>query len=215
MVIAHFSLNLPLLCHRQQNDMNFLTILTIAAGLSMDAFAVSVCKGISIKKPDWKQAVTAGLWFGVFQAAMPLAGYYAGLGFINVISSWDHWIAFFLLFLIGVNMLREGMSDLKKEGDEVKDYDANNSLSFKNMLVCAIATSIDALAVGVSFIAFENIDIWAVAAVIGTVTFAMSVIGILAGSKIGSKFAGKAQIAGGVILIIIGIKILLEHLLGI
>lgn len=194
--------------------MNFLTILTIAAGLSMDAFAVSVCKGISIKRPNLKQAVTAGLWFGVFQAAMPLTGYYAGLGFINVISSWDHWIAFFLLFLIGANMLREGISDLKKKGDGIGDYDTNNSLSFKNMLVCAIATSIDALAVGVSFIAFENLNIWAVVSVIGIVTFVMSVVGILAGSRIGSKFAGKAKVAGGVILILIGIKILLEHLLA-
>ena len=179
----------------------------------MDAFAVSVCKGISLKKADWKQAVCVGLWFGFFQALMPLAGYFAGSRFLDLISSWDHWIAFALLLFIGANMIREGLKDAKGNGECCGEC-GHNDLGFKTMLMAAIATSIDALAVGVSFVAISDLNIWTAVGIIGIVTFALSVVGVRAGTHIGKRFAAKAEIAGGVILILIGIKIVLEHCLG-
>ena len=194
--------------------MNFLTIVLIAVGLSMDAFAVSVCKGISLKDADWKQSVQVGLWFGIFQALMPLAGYFAGSRFLDIISSWDHWIAFALLLFIGLNMVREGLKDAKGE-QECFGECGHNDLGFKTMLMAAIATSIDALAVGVSFVAINNLNIWADVGIIGIVTFAFSVVGVGAGTRIGKKFAAKAEITGGIILICIGLKIVLEHTMNI
>ena len=194
--------------------MNFLTIVLIAVGLSMDAFAVSVCKGISLKDADWKQSVQVGLWFGIFQALMPLAGYFAGNRFLDIISSWDHWIAFALLLFIGLNMVREGLKDAKGE-QECFGECGHNDLGFKTMLMAAIATSIDALAVGVSFVAINNLNIWAAVGIIGIVTFAFSVVGVRAGTRIGKKFAAKAEITGGIILICIGLKIVLEHTMNI
>ena len=194
--------------------MNFLTIVLIAVGLSMDAFAVSVCKGISLKDADWKQSVQVGLWFGIFQALMPLAGYFAGNRFLDIISSWDHWIAFALLLFIGLNMVREGLKDAK-EKPECCGECGHNDLGFKTMLMAAIATSIDALAVGVSFVAINNLNIWAAVGIIGIVTFAFSVVGVRAGTRIGKKFAAKAEITGGIILICIGLKIVLEHTMNI
>ena len=194
--------------------MNFLTIVLIAVGLSMDAFAVSVCKGISLKDADWKQSVQVGLWFGIFQALMPLAGYFAGNRFLDIISSWDHWIAFALLLFIGLNMVREGLKDAK-EKPECCGECGHNDLGFKTMLMAAIATSIDALAVGVSFVAINNLNIWAAVGIIGIVTFAFSVVGVGAGTRIGKKFAAKAEITGGIILICIGLKIVIEHTMNI
>ncbi|MGN0190638.1 MAG: manganese efflux pump MntP family protein, partial [Candidatus Cryptobacteroides sp.] len=188
-------------------------IVLIAVGLSMDAFAVSVCKGISLKNANWKQSAYVGLWFGIFQALMPLAGYFAGSRFLDIISNWDHWIAFILLFLIGANMIREGISDTKG-GNDCCDSCGKQDLGIRTMFMAAIATSIDALAVGVSFVAIKDLNIWAAVAVIGLVTFAFSAVGVRAGSHIGKKFAGKAEIIGGVILICIGLKIVLEHTLG-
>ena len=194
--------------------MNFLTIVLIAVGLSMDAFAVSVCKGISLKDADWKQSVQVGLWFGIFQALMPLAGYFAGNRFLDIISSWDHWIAFALLLFIGLNMGRAGLKDAKGKPECCGEC-GHNDLGFKTMLMAAIATSIDALAVGVSFVAINNLNIWAAVGIIGIVTFAFSVVGVGAGTRIGKKFAAKAEITGGIILICIGLKIVLEHTMNI
>ena len=194
--------------------MNFLTIVLIAVGLSMDAFAVSVCKGISLKEADWKQSVQVGLWFGLFQALMPLAGYFAGSRFLDLISSWDHWIAFALLLFIGLNMVREGLKDAK-EKPECCGECGHNDLGFKTMLMAAIAPSIEALAVGVSFVAINNLNIWAAVGIIGIVTFAFSVVGVGAGTRIGKKFAAKAEISGGIILICIGLNIVLEHTMNI
>ena len=180
----------------------------------MDAFAVSVCKGISVKDADWKQSAQVGLWFGLFQALMPLAGYFAGNRFLDIISSWDHWIAFALLLFIGLNMVREGLKDAKGE-QECFGECGHNDLGFKTMLMAAIATSIDALAVGVSFVAISDLNIWAAVGIIGIVTFAFSVVGVRAGTRIGKKFAAKAEITGGIILICIGLKIVLEHTMNI
>lgn len=187
--------------------MDFLTLFLLSAGLAMDAFAVSVCKGLAMKKTDFTQAVIVGLWFGGFQALMPVAGYYAGISFMELISSWDHWIAFGLLALIGANMIRESFG----KDDEECGKTQGNPLAFKTMLIASIATSIDALAVGVSFAAVNTVNIWYAAAVIGVVTFAFSAFGVKAGHAVGKKMADKAELVGGIILIGIGVKILLEH----
>lgn len=186
--------------------MGFLTLMALAVGLSMDAFAVSVCKGLSMKKAGVKGMAVCGGWFGSFQALMPLIGFLLGSLFANAIVSVDHWIAFGLLALIGVNMLREAFS----EGEEDKEESAD--LSARTMFVLAVATSIDALAVGISLAMAGNVNIWAAVLLIGCTTFLLSAIGVKVGSIFGNKFEKKAQIAGGVILILLGIKILLEHL---
>lgn len=190
--------------------MDFFTLLLLAAGLAMDAFAVSVCKGMSMKKTGIGQALEVGLWFGGFQALMPLIGYFAGISFTNLISAWDHWIAFGLLALIGVNMIRESFHG--DDGESAKP--AGNPLAFKTMLLASIATSIDALAVGVSFAAMDSVNIWYAVSVIGTVTLLFSAAGVKAGHLVGKGMASKAELVGGIILIGIGIKILLEHTLG-
>lgn len=182
--------------------MNLLELFVIAMGLSMDAFAVSVCKGLSLRKLTPKHCLLAGLYFGGFQAAMPAAGYLLGIRFQQMITSIDHWIAFILLGLIGGNMVLES----REQGAHLDD-----SFDVKTMFFLAVATSIDALAVGVTF-AFLNVHIVPAVIFIGAVTFCLSAAGIKVGNVFGNKYESKAELAGGLILIIMGIKILLEHL---
>lgn len=183
--------------------MSTLALFFLAIGLSMDAFAVAVCKGLAMTQITLKKAIIVGLWFGIFQAGMPVIGYVLGSGFQKQISSIDHWIAFILLALIGANMIREALSKTEEE--------ANDSLSFKNMLVLAVATSIDALAIGITF-AFLTVNLPKAIILIGITTFILSIIGVKIGNIFGTKYQSKAEFAGGIILIILGLKILLEHL---
>lgn len=183
--------------------MGFIDIFLIAVALSMDAFAVSICKGLSVKKLSAKHVLTVGVYFGGFQALMPAIGFLLGFKFESFITSIDHWIAFVLLAVIGGNMIREALS---KEEEE-----ANDDFSFKAMLPLAVATSIDALAVGISF-AFLGVDIVTAALLIGVTTFILSGAGIVVGNVFGAKYKSRAELAGGVVLILIGLKILLEHL---
>ena len=187
--------------------MSWIELFILAVGLSMDAFAVAVCKGLSMKKITFKKAAIVGAYFGIFQAGMPLIGYLLGTQFQEKISAWDHWIAFILLGLIGFNMIKESFE--KEDCDEDKEMQA--SLSFKNMSVLAIATSIDALAVGVMF-AFIKVNIVSAVSFIGVVTFTLSMVGVKIGNLFGMKYKSKAELAGGCILVLMGIKILLEHL---
>ena len=184
----------------------FFELLSLAVGLSMDAFAVSICKGLSVNRVRPKHMLSCGLYFGGFQALMPLIGYLLGVNFRSMIASVDHWIAFVLLSLIGANMLRESFS-----GDKDENVDA--SFGVKTMLLMAIATSIDALAVGVTF-AFLNVAIVPAVSFIGITTFVFSAAGVLIGNIFGAKWKNKAEFAGGAILILIGLKILIEHLAG-
>ena len=176
--------------------MSLLELFLLAVGLSMDAFAVSVCKGLSVRRGSMKQALTVGIWFGGFQALMPFT-------FSSLITSIDHWIAFVLLAFIGFNMIREARSDEENE--------SNDRFDFKTMLPLAVATSIDALAVGVTF-AFLRVNIVPAVSFIGCITFLLSAIGLKAGNIIGAKNRSRAEFAGGLVLILMGIKILLEHL---
>ena len=185
--------------------MTFIELLLIAIGLSMDAFSVSICKGLTTKKFSWRMALICGLWFGLFQAVMPTIGYYLGAQFQEMIEAYDHWIAFGLLFLIGANMIREAIWGKKEEGEN------NNDLDFKTMFFLASATSIDALAVGVSFACIQ-VKLWSSVLIIGLTTFLFSILGVKIGHVFGSKFEKSAGIVGGIILILIGLKILLEHL---
>ena len=183
----------------------FITLFVLAVGLSMDAFAVAVCKGLAMKKMSWKNAVIVGLWFGTFQALMPVIGYFLGVSFADRIKSVDHWIAFVLLAFIGGNMIHEAL-------DKSNTPDSDNSFSIKTMFVLAVATSIDALAVGITFALLPNVKIITAILSIGAVTFILSAIGLKAGSLFGLKYKAKAEFTGGLILILIGLKILLEHL---
>ena len=192
-------------CAVNLTQMSFIELLLIAIGLSMDAFSVSICKGLTTKKFSWRMALTCGLWFGLFQALMPIIGYCLGAQFQEMIEAYDHWIAFGLLALIGANMIREAVSDEKEDGKD------NGALDFKTMLFLAIATSIDALAVGVSFACIQ-VKLWSSVLIIGITTFLFSVVGVKIGNVFGSKFEKSAEIVGGIILILIGLKILLEHL---
>ena len=185
--------------------MSTYELFIIAVGLSMDALAVAICKGLSMAKMSWKKGIIVGRWFGGFQALMPLIGYLLGAQFESRITAFDHWIAFILLGLIGGNMIREGVS-----GDEEKTDD---SVSIKSMLPLAIATSIDALAVGVTF-AFLRVNIVYAVSFIGVITFLLSTVGVKVGNVFGARYKSKAEIAGGVILILMGLKILIEHLMG-
>ena len=189
--------------------MGVIELFILAVGLSMDAFAVSVCKGLAMKKAPAKAMVVCGAWFGGFQALMPLIGYYLGTLFIDAISAIDHWIAFALLALIGINMLREALS--KDEDGETPDAD----LSVKTMFIMAVATSIDALAVGVTFSMVElSVSIGLAVALIGCTTFLISLGGVYMGNVFGARYKSRAELVGGAILILIGVKVLLEHLLG-
>lgn len=184
--------------------MSFLDIFLIGVALSMDAFAVSVCKGLSVKKVGVKHVLTVGVYFGGFQALMPMLGFLLGYKFESFITNIDHWIAFVLLAIIGGNMIREALG--KDEDDK-----ENDDFSFRAMLPLAVATSIDALAVGISF-AFLGVDIVTAALLIGATTFVLSGAGIFVGNIFGSKYKSKAELAGGIVLILIGAKILLEHM---
>ncbi len=183
-------------------------LLLLAVGLSMDAFAVSVCKGLAMKKATIRAQVTCGIWFGGFQGLMPLIGFGLGTMFASAIQSVDHWIAFGLLALIGINMLREAFSKECDCGCCGEDAD----LSVKTMFVMAVATSIDALAVGISLAMAGNVNILLAVVLIGVVTFLLSGVGVRIGNIFGSRFEKKAEAAGGIILILLGLKILLEHL---
>lgn len=176
-------------------------LFVIAVGLSMDAFAVSICKGLSTKDVRREHMVVTGLYFGGFQALMPLAGYLLGSRFQSMIQRVDHWIAFVLLALIGANMVRES----RGEAEHLDD-----SFTPGTMLPLAVATSIDALAVGVTF-AFLNVRIIPAAALIGVTTFALSAIGMRLGNVFGARYQARAELAGGIVLILMGVKILLEH----
>lgn len=184
--------------------MGLLELFTLAVGLSMDAFAVSVCKGLAAKKLSIKNMVIVGLWFGGFQGLMPLIGYFLGRQFASQINTIDHWIAFVLLVIIGGNMVKEALSD--------DDEEADASLDIKTMFILAVATSIDALAVGITFALLPDVNIVAAVVFIGITTFILSGIGVKIGNVFGLKYKSRAEIAGGVILIILGTKILVEHL---
>ena len=181
-------------------------LLLLALGVSMDAFAVSICKGLAMKKATLKEGTICGAWFGGFQAMMPLIGFFLGALFAEAIQAIDHWVAFVLLAFIGANMLKEAFS---KECEI--DQNAGN-FSAKAMLPMAIATSIDALAVGISLAMAGNVNIWVSIALIGVITFALSAVGVKLGNILGCRFQKRAQFAGGAILILLGVKILLEHL---
>lgn len=183
--------------------MGLLELFILAVGLSMDAFAVSVCKGLAMPKITVKKTLTVGLWFGGFQALMPALGYLLGVQFRDKITAVDHWIAFILLGLIGVNMIKEACSgDLEEE---------NESLDFRTMFLMAVATSIDALAVGITF-AFLNVRLLAAVSFIGAITFTLSAVGVKIGNVFGTRYKSRAEFTGGVILILLGLKILMEHL---
>ncbi len=184
--------------------MNLWELFLIAAGLSMDAFAVSVCKGLATKKIEIRHFLIVGLWFGGFQALMPALGYSLGSGFEQYISHLDHWIAFILLALIGGNMIREALS----KNEECHDA----SFSVKTMFIMAVATSIDALAVGITFALLPDVNIAAAVSFIGIITFILSGAGLKIGNVFGTRYKAKAEFAGGLILVLMGIKILLEHL---
>ena len=182
--------------------MGFVELFLIAVGLSMDAFAVSICKGLSVRKVQLRHLLLAGLYFGGFQFLMPVLGWLLGVRFEHLIQSVDHWIAFGLLTVIGLSMIRESRSGAEE---------LNDDFGFRTMLLLAVATSIDALAVGVTF-AFLQVSILPAAGLIGVTTFLLSAFGIRIGSVFGARFKSGAELAGGVILILIGVKILLEHL---
>lgn len=182
--------------------MNLIELLLIAVGVSMDAFAVAICKGLSMPKVTVKKAGTVGLYFGVFQAGMPLIGYLLGIQFRDIISSVDHWVAFLLLSLIGVNMIKESMEN---------EACPTDNLDFKSMIMLSLSTSIDALAIGITF-AFLNVTIIPAVTFIGLTTFTISIAGVLIGNFFGTRFKSRAELVGGLVLIGMGLKILLEHL---
>ncbi len=187
--------------------MNITEILLLAVSLSMDAFAVALCKGLAMNKIKLRHCAVVGAWFGTFQALMPMLGYFLGRTFSDKITAVDHWISFILLFLIGANMIKEAFSK--------EEEDVSNSLGFKTMLLMAIATSIDALAVGVTF-AFTKFTppyfVYIAFVLIGVITFTLSAVGVKIGNIFGTKYKSKAEFAGGLILILLGIKILLQGL---
>ena len=189
--------------------MGILEMFILAVGLSMDALTVSVCKGLCMKKATLKSQAICGAWFGGFQGLMPLIGFFLGTLFAESIQAFDHWVAFGLLALIGANMLKEAFSE---ETVDSCDIDGEADLSFKSMFVMAVATSIDALAVGISLAMAGNVNIWIAVALIGIITFILSAVGVKVGHMFGSRFEKKAQFCGGIILILLGFKILLEHL---
>ena len=183
--------------------MSLWELFVIAVGLSMDAFAVSVCKGLSMNRVRMEHSLICGAYFGAFQALMPLAGWLLGVQFQSMITSVDHWIAFVLLGLIGVNMVRES----REEGESI-----DASFTFRAMLPLAVATSIDALAVGVTFALLPGVSIVAAVSFIGATTFLLSAAGLKAGNVFGLRYKSRAELTGGIILILMGGKILLEHL---
>lgn len=183
--------------------MNFIEIFLIGISLAVDAFAVSICKGLSMKKYEVKKGLIIGVYFGIFQGIMPIIGYLLGTTFENLITSIDHWIAFVLLLTIGANMIREALSKYEETN--------NDKVDIRTMIPLAVATSIDALAIGITF-AFLKVNILTATIIITITTFILSIIGTKIGNKFGIKYKNKAELIGGLILIIMGIKILLEHL---
>ena len=184
--------------------MGLTELFILAVGLSMDAFAVAVCKGLAMPKVTWKKITAVGLWFGGFQALMPAAGYFLGIRFKDGITAIDHWIAFMLLSIIGINMIKESFASCESE-------ELDPSVDFKTMTILAVATSIDALAVGVTF-AFLQVEILPAISFIGCTTFLLSGIGVKVGTVFGCRYKAKAEIFGGTVLILMGCKILIEHL---
>ena len=187
--------------------MSFVELLLIGIGLSMDAFAVAVSKGLSMRTINYKAGIAIAVAFGVFQAGMPVIGWFLATRFERFISAVDHWIAFGLLTLIGVKAIVGAIKDWKNGEDEAEPY----VLKWGELLILAIATSIDALAVGISFAALK-VNIWSAVGIIGVTTLILSFIGVLIGNRFGARFKSKAEIAGGIILVLIGLKILFEHL---
>ena len=184
-------------------NMGIVEITLLGIGLAMDAFAVSICKGLSMKKMNWKNAIIIAFYFGIFQALMPVIGYFLGTTFESLVTKFDHWIAFVLLLAIGGSMVKEAFS--KEEENK------NDKVDFKTMSILALATSIDALAVGITF-AFFEVNVLLAVTIIGLITFIISIIGVKIGNRFGDKYQSKAELTGGIILILLGIKILLEHL---
>lgn len=184
-------------------------LFLLAVGLSMDAFAVSVCKGLAMKKATLKAELTCGAWFGGFQALMPTIGFFLGALFADAIEAFDHWVAFGLLAVIGINMLKEA---LEKKDESADEQEKDADLSVRTMFLMAVATSIDALAVGISLAMVGSVNIWLAAVFIGICTFLLSALGVKVGNVFGSRYEKKAEMVGGVILILLGLKILLEHL---
>ena len=184
--------------------MSILEILLLGIGLSMDAFAVSICKGLSTKKLQFKHYLIIGAWFGGFQALMPTIGYFLGSTFEQYITAFDHWVAFVLLAAIGANMIKESFPREESE--------TSASFAFKTMLLMALATSIDALAVGITFALLPDVNVPLAVCLIGITTFLCSAAGLRVGNLFGLRYKAKAELAGGIILILIGLKILLEHL---
>ncbi|MDD4798759.1 MAG: manganese efflux pump MntP family protein [Clostridia bacterium] len=184
--------------------MSLIELAILAVALSMDAFAVAVCKGLSMSRFSLKKALTVGLYFGIFQAAMPMLGYLLGSLFAEQIRDFDHWIAFALLFIIGIKMVKEGREPKDKKSDD-------SSLAFGQMLVLSVATSIDALAVGITF-AFLRVNVLFAVSLIGLSTLLLSALGVKIGSIFGARYKSRAEVSGGAILIALGLKILLEHL---
>ena len=201
-VQVHARLNFIL---RERKSMSFFELFLIAVGLSMDAFAVSVCKGLGMTRVNRRSALLLGVFFGGFQALMPLAGYLLGSRFAASIERYDHWIAFVLLALIGANMIKES----REQADETARD--GGDISLRELVTLAVATSIDALAVGVSF-AFLGVNILPAVTLIGCTTFVLSLVGVWVGNLFGARYKSRAELAGGAILILIGLKILLEHL---
>ena len=188
--------------------MGFAELMLLAVGVSMDACAVSICKGLCMKKATLRAQATCGAWFGGFQALMPLLGFFLGTLFAEAIEAFDHWVAFVLLGILGFNMIRDAFSK-----EECECCDANEAdLSVKTMFVMAVATSIDALAVGISLAMAGDVNIWLAVLLIGVTTFLLSAVGVKVGNVFGSRYEKKAQFFGGAILFLLGLKILLEHL---
>ena len=190
--------------------MNLFELFVIAVGLSMDAFAVAVCKGLSVYKLKPKYMFVTGLWFGGFQGLMPFIGYLLGSTFEKYITHVDHWVAFVLLGIIGINMIKESFG--KDENECNSDGEGDSAFFVKPMFIMAVATSVDALAVGITFALLPDVNITAAVLFIGVITFVLSCLGIKIGNVFGAKFKSKAELAGGIILILMGGKILLEHL---
>ena len=187
----------------RDDNMRLYEIVLIAIGLSMDAFAVSICKGLSMQKMNYKNAIIIALYFAIFQGLMPIIGFFLGTTFRVFVERVDHWIAFILLLIIGINMIVEGLDNAKPKNSDLLD--------FKTMIILSLATSIDALAVGITF-AFFRTNLLSSTIIIASITFVLSIIGVKIGNRFGDKLQGKAKIIGGIVLIIIGIKILIEHL---
>lgn len=183
--------------------MGFLEIILVSIALAMDAFAVAICKGLAMAKMNWRKAVIVGLYFGIFQALMPMIGYFLGSRFEAIVTSIDHWIAFILLTIIGGKMVKDAFENTCENCDD--------DTSPKSMLMLAIATSIDALAVGI-MLAFLNVNLIVATSLIGVITFVLAIVGVKIGNIFGDKYEKKAELVGGCILILMGIKILLEHL---